>query len=246
MSDATVVILAGGKGTRLAPYTTVLPKPLMPVGDMPILEIVLRQLRHYGFRQVVISVGHLAELIMAFFGDGAKWELNIRYVIEDQPLGTMGPLTLIEGLTSPFIVMNGDLLTDVDYRALFEHHLAHGEEATVAVVTRKVQVSLGVLEYGPDGRLQAFREKPTSTYSASMGIYALRPSILDLIPPRKFYGFDNLMLDMLAAKRTVRVYPFDGLWLDIGRQEDYAVANETVQQHRDRFLPGAKSREGAT
>jgi len=237
-SDAVVVILAGGKGTRLAPYTTVFPKPLMPIGDKPILEIVLRQLRHYGFRNIVISVGHLAELLVTFFGDGSKFGLNIRYVSEDRPLGTMGPLTLVGDLKGPFIVMNGDLLTDIDYAALYAHHLSHGEEATVATVTRQIQVSLGVLEYNALQELLAFKEKPTTTYSASMGIYVLSPTVLDLIPANTFYGFDNLMLDMLAAKRHVRVFPFNGLWLDIGRPEDYSIANETVQQHRERFLPG--------
>lgn len=237
MPDTTVVILAGGKGTRLAPYTTVLPKPLMPIGDMPILEIVLRQLRHYGFRDVVISVGHLAELLRAFFADGSRWGLKIRYVSEDEPLGTMGPLRLIDGLMRPFMVMNGDLLTDIDYAALYAHHLGHGGEATVSVIPRQVQISLGVLDYDTECRLVGFREKPTTTYAASMGIYVFNPSILDLIPSGRYYGFDNLMLDMLAAGRSVHVRPFDGLWLDIGRPEDYAIANETILKHRDRFLP---------
>jgi NDP-sugar pyrophosphorylase family protein len=244
MPDSTVVILAGGKGTRLAPYTTVFPKPLMPVGDMPILEIVLRQLRHYGFRDVVISVGHLAELLVAFFGDGSKWGLKIRYVSEDQPLGTMGPLKLVEGLDRPFMVMNGDLLTDIDYAALLAYHVGHGCEATVSVVPRQIQVSLGVLEYDGQQRLTGFREKPTTTYHASMGIYAFNPSVLDLIPAGRHYGFDTLMLDMLKAGRGVKVRPFDGMWLDIGRPEDYAVANETVQKHRERFLPDAGGQGG--
>jgi NDP-sugar pyrophosphorylase family protein len=242
MLEATVIILAGGKGTRLAPYTTVFPKPMMPVGDLPILEIVLCQLRHYGFRNIVISVGHLAELLRAFFGDGSKWGLNIRFVSEDEPRGTMGPLKLVGSLTEPFVVMNGDLLTDIDYAALYADHLAHGKEATVSVVPRTIQVSLGVLEYDASQRLTGFREKPKSTYHASMGIYVFNPSVLDLIPEGKYYGFDNLMLDMLAAGREVRVRPFNGLWLDIGRPEDYAVANETMQTQRERLLPGGEQR----
>jgi NDP-sugar pyrophosphorylase family protein len=242
MQDATVIILAGGKGTRLAPYTTVFPKPMMPVGDLPILEIVLRQLRHYGFRNIVISVGHLAELLRAFFGDGSKWGLNIRYVSEDEPLGTMGPLRLVDGLDRPFIVMNGDLLTDIDYAALYADHLAHGHEATVSAVARTIQVSLGVLEYDGANVLTGFREKPTNTYHASMGIYVLNPSVLDLIPLRKYYGFDTLMLDMLKAGRTVKIRPFGGLWLDIGRPEDYALATDTMQNQRSRLLPGEAQR----
>lgn len=240
-SDVTVVILAGGKGTRLAPYTTVLPKPLMPVGDLPILEIVLRQLRHYGFHNIVISVGYLAELLRAFLGDGSRWNMNIRYVTEDKPLGTIGPLQLIDDLEEPFIVMNGDLLTDINYAELYDYHRQGPQEATVAVIEKKVQVSLGVLDTDSDYRLVGFREKPTHIYSASMGIYVYDPSIVDLVPRDTHYGFDNLMLDMLSQNRTVRTYPFDGLWLDIGRHEDYALASEMFELHRQRFLPAESS-----
>lgn len=237
MNDATVVILAGGKGTRLAPYTTVLPKPLVPVGTMPILEIVLWQLQHYGFRDIVISVGHLAELIMAFFGDGSKWGLKIRYVIEDQPLGTIGPLHLIEGLDKPFVVMNGDLLTDINYAKLYEYHRGGDQVGTVATAQREVGISLGVLEYDVEHQVTAFREKPRLSYSVSMGIYIFSPAILKLIPPRRYYGFDTLMLDMLSGGHTVRVYPFEGLWLDIGRREDFENAVEVFEANRSRFLP---------
>lgn len=241
-NDATVVILAGGKGTRLAPYTTVLPKPLMPVGDWPILEIVLRQLRHYGFRNIVISVGYLAELIRAFLGDGSRWNMNIRYVIEDKPLGTIGPLRLIDGLDKPFIVMNGDLLTDINYAELYNYHTQGEQEATVAVIEKKVQVSLGVLDTDSNNRLVGFREKPTHTYSASMGIYVYDPSIVEIVPRDIHYGFDNLMLDMLSQERMVRTYPFNGLWLDIGRHEDYALASEMFDTHRIQFLPPDSSK----
>jgi NDP-sugar pyrophosphorylase family protein len=236
--DVTVVILAGGKGTRLAPYTTVLPKPLMPVAEMPILEIVLRQLRHFGFRRIVISVGHLEGLIRAFFGDGSRWQMDISYVSEDIPLGTIGPVRLIEGLDKPFIVMNGDLLTDIDFAALYEYHSQGKQAATVATTTKRIQISLGVLEVDEDKRLIGFLEKPVHTYSASMGIYVYEPSIVTLIPSNTHYGFDNLMLDMMSRGQVVRTYPFDGLWLDIGRHEDYEHATEEFERHRDRFLPG--------
>ncbi|MGN6370728.1 MAG: sugar phosphate nucleotidyltransferase [Phycisphaerae bacterium] len=242
--NATVVILAGGKGTRLAPYTTVLPKPLMPVGEMPILQIVLSQLRYYGFRNVVISVGYLAELIMAFFGDGSKIGMNIRYAIEDEPLGTIGPVRRIEGLSESFIVMNGDLLTDIDYGALFDYHAQGKQLATVATYRRDVQVSLGVLEYDTERRMTAFREKPTNSYACSMGIYVYNRAIIEVIPPNVHYGFDNLMCDMLARNQAVKVYPYQGLWLDIGRHEDYQVATEQFHMHRKRFLPDAESSHG--
>jgi len=235
--DVTVIILAGGKGTRLAPYTTVLPKPLMPVGDMPILEIVLHQLKYYGFRKIAISVGHLAGLIRAFFGDGSNWQMDIRYVVEEKPLGTIGPLRLVGSLDKPFIVMNGDLLTDINFASLYEYHLQGEQKATVATTMKNVQVSLGVLDTDGDRRLIGFREKPVITYSASMGIYVYDPAILERIPPQTYFGFDNLMLDMLAGGQAVRTYPFDGMWLDIGRPEDYENASEEFRKHRKRFLP---------
>jgi NDP-sugar pyrophosphorylase family protein len=209
----------------------------MPVSEMPILEIVLRQLKYYGFRNIVISVGHLAELIRAFFGDGSKWQMNIRYVIEDKPLGTIGPLRLIEGLDKPFIVMNGDLLTDINFASLYDYHESGQQTATVATTTKKIQISLGVLDVDENRRLTGFREKPVYAYSASMGIYVYDPSIIKLIPPETHYGFDNLMLDMLSSGQTVRVCPFDGLWLDIGRHEDYEQASAEFERNRALFLP---------
>src|SRR6476646_3774409 len=142
------IIMAGGKGTRLAPFTTVLPKPLMPVDDQPILEVVIRQLSHFGFERITISVGHLAELIMAFFGHGERWGVEIDYLIEDEPQGTMGALRKMKLPDNPFLVMNGDVLTDLNFRALYEDHVHTGAQMTVAVVRRHVDVSLGVLEYG--------------------------------------------------------------------------------------------------
>lgn len=236
--DATVILLAGGKGTRLAPYTAVLPKPLMPVAEMPILEIVIRQLRHYGFRNIVISVGHLEGLIRAFFGDGSKWGINIRYVSEDVPLGTIGPVRLVDGLDKSFIVMNGDLLTSIDYGALYDYHSAGNQVATIATTTKEIRISLGVLDIDSDRKLVGFREKPVHTYAASMGIYVFDPSIIKLIPANTHYGFDNLMLDMLAREQVVRTYPFDGLWLDIGRHEDYEHASDEFERHREALLPG--------
>jgi NDP-sugar pyrophosphorylase family protein len=231
------VILAGGKGTRLAPYTTILPKPLMPVDDMPILEIVLRQLREYGFERITISVGHLAELIMAFFGNGEKLGLDICYAIEDQPLGTIGPLRLIDLGNQPFLVMNGDILTDLDYSALYRHHIDNGGLLTIATCRKSVDITLGVLEYGSDQSVTGFREKPRLAFDVSMGVYVMNPEIVEIVPPGVAYGFDRLVLDMLAGKRRLKVYPTEGLWLDIGRAEDYGSARDCFVQHRARFLP---------
>jgi NDP-sugar pyrophosphorylase family protein len=235
------VIMAGGKGTRLAPYTTVLPKPLMPIEDQPILELVLRQLRHFGFRRVTISVGHLAELIMAFFGDGRRWGLEINYAIEDTPQGTVGALRHMPPFDAPFLVMNGDILTDLDYDALYRDHLQGDALLTIAGYRRHVDISLGVLEYGADKTLHGFREKPRMHFDVSMGVYVMSPEIATVFPPTGAYGFDQLVRDLLQAGRPPHIHPFEGLWLDIGRKEDYEDAAETFRIHRSRFVRSART-----
>lgn len=240
------VILAGGKGARLAPYTTILPKPLMPIDDMPVLEIVLRQLKAHGFTKITISVGHLAQLLMAFFGDGGKLGLDIDYAIESEPLGTIGPLAQMKLPAEPFILMNGDILTDLDYSDLYLYHGRADSLLTIATCRKTVDITLGVLDY--DGRhvLQGFREKPRLPFDVSMGVYVMDPRIVDYVPPGKHYGFDELVLDLLERNVPPRVYPFDGLWLDIGRPEDYSLASECFLEHRDRFLPVARRSERVT
>lgn len=230
------IIMAGGKGSRLAPYTTILPKPLMPVEDQPILEVVIRQLAKYGFRQVTISVGHLAELIVAFFGNGRRWQVDIEYAIEDTPQGTVGSLRSIELPPEPFLVMNGDILTDLDYGALYRDHVQGDSLLTIAGCRRRIDVSLGVLEYGADRTLTGFREKPQIDFDASMGIYIMSPAIRSVFPAKGPYGFDQLVRDLLAADLPPRIFPFDGLWLDIGRKEDYESATEVFRTQRARFL----------
>lgn len=231
------IIMAGGKGTRLAPYSTVLPKPLMPVDDQPILEIVVRQLAHHGFRNITISVGHLAELIMAFFGTGERWGVKIDYAIEDSPQGTMGALRRIDLPREPFLVMNGDVLTDLDYSALYDDHLQNEGPLTIAGSRRYVDISLGVLDYGHDCVLTGFREKPRMHFDVSMGVYVLSPAVLATFPDKGPYGFDQLVCDLLASGRPPRIFPFEGLWLDIGRKEDYETATETFLSHRGKLLP---------
>lgn len=231
------VIMAGGRGTRLAPYSTILPKPLMPIGDVPILEIVLRQLKHFHFTDITLCVGHLAELIQAVVGGGERWGTAVRYYREDVPLGTMGALRKIALPSKPFIVMNGDVLTDLDYDALFRVHCESRAAMTIAAVKRHVDVSLGVLEYSQDNNLSGFKEKPRFSFDASMGVYVLSPEIVDrVIPDNRPFGFDDLVLALLSSGRPIRVFPTDGLWLDIGRREDYEVAVEVFHQHRSRFL----------
>jgi NDP-sugar pyrophosphorylase family protein len=230
------VILAGGKGTRLRPFTVVLPKPLMPIGEYPILEVVIRQLVRHGFDHITIAVNHQAELIKAFFGNGSRWNADIDYSLEVQPLGTMGPLKLIEDLPEKFLVMNGDILTDLDYAAFYERHTSGGHLFTVSSYEREHQVDYGVMETDGAGKLCGFHEKPTSRYEVSMGIYMVSRDVLRYVPSSRRYGFDDLMRDLLEAQETVNVARFDGYWLDIGRADDYARAIEEFGEMKARFV----------
>ena len=232
------VILAGGTGTRLRPYTVVLPKPLMPIGEFPILEVIVRQLARCGFDRITMAVNHQAELIKAFFQDGGKWGLRIDYSLEDKPLGTMGPLRLIGDLPRDFLVMNGDILTDLDFGKLHDDHAASDSVFTISSSCREEIIDFGVLETDGAGRLTNFREKPRSRYEVSMGVYMLSARVLSYIPPERQYGFDNLMLDLIAAGETIAVRRFGGYWLDIGRPDDYARAIDEFGAMRDRFLDG--------
>ncbi|MBE0417466.1 MAG: NTP transferase domain-containing protein [Coriobacteriia bacterium] len=231
------VILAGGKGTRLEPYTTVFPKPLMPLGDTPILEVVLRQLAHAGFGRATLAVGHLAELIEAFFGDGGKLGIPIDYSREDRPLGTAGPLALIEGLTEPFLVMNGDVLAAVDYAAFLDVHATSGAIASVLTARRATQVDFGIVEANERGEITGYIEKPTHEYYVSTGVYAFSPSVLRHIAPGEHLDFPDLVLRLINEGEHVRAVPFDGYWLDIGRHDDFARAQEEFAAKRALFLP---------
>ncbi|MDX2177063.1 MAG: sugar phosphate nucleotidyltransferase [Candidatus Sumerlaeia bacterium] len=225
------VVLAGGKGTRLRPYTTVLPKPLMPIGDRPILAIVLERLAEAGFRKVTLSVGHLAEIIMAFCGGGARWGLEIDYAHEDEPLGTIGPLRIIRDLGPRFLVMNGDVLTDLDLGDLVAFHAASGAEATVATHHRVLGIDFGVLGLDASGtRIAAFTEKPRIEHDVSMGVYVLDGTVLRFVPEGRAFGFDGLMAAMLAEGAPVAAFRHRGAWLDIGRPDDYERAQELFGQ----------------
>lgn len=229
------IVLSGGKGTRLRPYTVVLPKPLMPIGDYPILEVVVRQLVRHGFDHITLAVNHQAELIRAFFGDGAKWNVRIDYSQENQPLGTIGPLRLIKDLPQHFLVMNGDVLTDLDFAAFHDSHAVKNRIFTISSHQRVQKIDYGVLVSDETGMLCAFQEKPSTTYEVSMGIYMANRDILKFVPDAP-YGFDNLMLDLLASSRPVNVERFNGYWLDIGRPDDYMQAIEEFENLKNRFL----------
>lgn len=224
------VILAGGKGTRLRPYTVLFPKPLVPLGDRPILEVVLRQLASEGFLDVTLCVGHLSNLIMAYFGDGSGLDTgtHITYQHEDHPLGTAGPIAPCEGLTDPTLVLNGDVLTDMSFAAFVEQHQTSGAALSVAAARRDIPIDLGVLDFTPDGALQAYTEKPTLHYWSSMGIYAYSARALGSLVPGQRLDVPDLVQRLMSAGEAVHVVPWEGYYQDIGRPEDYEAATEAA------------------
>jgi NDP-sugar pyrophosphorylase family protein len=227
------VILAGGKGTRLAPYTTVLPKPLMPVGPMPILEIVLRQQYYFGVRDVTLACGYLSQLIEAYLLRHPLSKLmDIKYFVESRPLGTAGALRAIAGLDEPFLVMNGDILTAIDYAALFRHHQESGAALTIAVTQKRIKVELGVLVIDADCHVVGYDEKPVKEFPASTGIYVYDPRVLDYMVPDEHLDFPTLVLRLIKAGQTVSAYMTDQFWLDIGNKDDFDLAAEEFQKRR--------------
>ncbi len=230
------VVLAGGRGTRLAPYTTVFPKPLMPLGETPILEIILRQLASAGLTDVTLAVGYLSQLIQAYFGDGSEFGLSITYSRETHPLGTAGPLKLVDGLEDPFVVMNGDVLTTLDYRAFLDAHIASGAAATISTFTRSHTVDFGVIDSDESGNVVGYLEKPKSEYLVSMGVNAFSPEVLEFIGDGERLDVPDLILRLIAAGRMVRSVPFGGYWLDVGRHDDFALAAEEFEAHKSEFL----------
>lgn len=230
-----VVVLAGGRGTRLAPYTTVLPKPLMPVGDMPVLEILLRQLARNGLTTVHVAVGHLAGLLEAYFGDGSSFGVELRYWHESGPLGTAGPLAAIEAGSDRILVMNGDLLTTLNFKELVDVHVASGAAATVGVHRREVPIDFGVVKRDSLA-ISGFDEKPTLSYEVSMGVYVVERSAVALIPKDEHFDFPDFVLLMLERGLTVNAYLSDAFWLDIGRHEDYELAVRSFDELRGDLL----------
>lgn len=219
------VVLAGGKGARLSPYTAILPKPLMPVGDQAILEILIRQLKHNGFHRITVALGHLAHLVKAVLGNGDSLEVNIDYSIEDAPLGTSGPLLLIEPLDETFVVLNGDVLTDLSFQDVINFHRHNNAVATIATHKRNVNIDYGVV-YRQGNRMTGYEEKPTMNYEVSMGIYVLEPRVLQFIPQGSYQDFPDLVRILIENKEKVMCYPYEGIWFDLGRFEDFQKVQE--------------------
>ncbi len=231
-----VIILAGGKGTRLKPYTISIPKPLVPIGEYPILEIVIRRLKKCGFDDIVLSVNHMSELIKSYFGDGKKLGVNIRYLVEDQPLGTAGPLSLMRKTGNDFIVINGDVMTDLDFSKLTAYHKDGGQIATVVSFRKKVSVDLGILETGKGGLIKRYIEKPTLKYDVSAGIYVFKKKVLSYVNKGRRMDLPELVMRLVKEGEKVKAYNHNGLWYDIGTPSDYEKATEKFTRNRKLFL----------
>ena len=231
------VILAGGKGRRLEPYTAVLPKPLMPVGEYPILELILRQLRKSGVDEVILAVGHLAGLIQTYFSDGRDLGIKLTYHMEDVPLGTVGPLKAMEDMLDDpfFLVMNGDVMTDLDFRDVIEFHKKENSVLTIAVNRRDVFIDFGVVELS-ENRIVGYSEKPSLHYWVSMGVYVFSREALRFIPRGEKYDLPQLVWRLLEKNQKVSAYRYEGFWLDIGREDDFRKAQEEFEKRRDSLL----------
>ncbi len=234
------VILAGGKGTRLAPYTTVFPKPLVPLGNRPIIDIIIRQLNYYGFRDITLTVGYLAELIQAYFHNANDRlpGINLTYIKEQKPTGTAGSLSLVPRIDETFLVMNGDVLTTLDYSKLLAYHREKDGILTIGMHRKKVKIDLGVIETDGNCSVTGYLEKPEKEYMVSMGIYVYEPAVFKYIEPDIYLDFPDLVLRLLDKGEKVVGYPCDDYWLDIGRHEDYAEAQDEFERMEDTFLPG--------
>jgi len=230
-------VLAGGKGTRLAPYTTILPKPLMPIGDMPILEVMLLQMKEAGIEDVVLTVGHLSELLRAFFKDGGQFGINITYSYEQCPLGTAGPIALVDELNETFLVSNGDVLTTLNLRDLIQFHREQKAIATIATHPRQSKIDLGVIKKDGDYRIIGYIEKPVYDFTVSMGIYVFEPAVMSYVKRNEYLDFPDLIKTLIAAGERVVGYEFNGYWEDIGRPDDYARATRDFESMRAQFLP---------
>ena len=238
--DVQVILLCGGKGTRLKPYTAVFPKPLMPLGEKPILEIVLRQLKSRGFDKAFLAVGHGGDLIKTFFGDGRELGVELIYCHEERPLGTAGPLRAVEGLSDTFLVMNGDILTTLDFKEMIEFHRLSGGIMTVAEKGREVSIDYGVLELSEEGLLVDYKEKPALDYHVSMGIYVMDRAVRERIPAGVPFDMPDLIKGLIRKGEKICAYRGDHYWQDIGRPEDYRKAVEDFLNFEEVFIGGER------
>jgi NDP-mannose synthase len=229
------VVLAGGKGARLSPFTYVLPKPLLPLGQRPILDIVLTQLARAGCIKATLAIGHLGHYIEVYCGDGSRWGLEIDYFREEEPLGTVGAVAQIPRPDAPFVMMNGDVVSDVSIAELVEAHRSSGAELTIGSFRRTERDELGVIDTDGDGRVTGYREKPEHEYLVSMGIYVVTPAVIEVIPSGRRMDFPELVQELIGRERPVRVHVHSEFWLDLGRTDDFMRANEEAGEIFERL-----------
>ena len=233
------VILAGGKGTRLSPFTKVFPKPLVPLGDKPILDTILRQLKFFGFTHITLAVGHMADMFHTYARNGEQYGIEINYCVEDEPLGTVGPLRQMSDLEDRFLVMNGDLITNLDYREIIDFHKSQSALATIGTFQKDLKIELGIIHNDEDSHaIVDYVEKPVFNFKVSMGIYVFEKTILDYIEPNKYLDFPDLVKRLLADGQLVVSYPFSGYWLDIGNHSDYETAVEEYESIKENLHIG--------
>ena len=225
-----VVLMVGGLGTRLRPLTENTPKPMLKVGDKPILQTIVEKFAEYGYTNIVMCVNYKSHVIQDFFGNGSKFGINIEYIFEEQRMGTAGALSLLkEKPTEPFFVMNGDLLTNVNFEHLDDYHSANNSLGTMCVREYDFQVPYGVVNV-QDGKILSIEEKPTHKFFVSAGIYMLSPEVLEYIPENEFYDMPTLFEKMIATKQNVISFPLREYWLDIGRMEEFEKANDEYHE----------------
>ena len=235
------IILSGGIGTRLTPYTMVLPKPLVPIGHKPILDIIVRQLCYYGFTDITLTLGYLSEIIQAYFYNVNNHlpELNIKYIRESKPLGTAGSLGIIkDNITDPFLVMNGDILTSLNFKSVYNYHCKKDSVLTIATHNKQLTIDLGVIESDKNGYIEKYIEKPKKNFDVSMGIYIYSPIVLEYIKENEYLDFPDLVIRLIDKGKKVACYPNDSFWMEIGRPEDFVLAQEKFEQMKEIFLPG--------
>jgi NDP-mannose synthase len=225
------VILAGGLGTRLRPFTQVIPKPLLPIGESSVMEIQIRSLTQFGVDEIIIATNYMSDYVQAFLGDGSKYGVKLSFSKEDKPLGTCGPLSLLrEKLTEPFFLMNGDILTTLDFGKA--HTFATQSDANLVVMTKEIVMPFQFGKIISDGDyITGVEEKPDLKLESLAGIYILKPAALDFIPNETYFGIDMLIKKMLASNAKVAKYLMKEYWLDIGRIDDYQIAQDAYKEH---------------
>jgi NDP-sugar pyrophosphorylase family protein len=234
------VIMAGGKGTRLYPYSASFPKPLMPLGDKPVLELLLQRLKSVGVEEVILAVNHLRHLIQAYFGDGSSHGMSIIYSGEDRPMGTAGALgNMLDLLDETFFLTNGDLLTTMDFRQMAMNHVSEGADASIGVYERENKIDFGLIEFDDKNYLSEYREKPTSKYYVSMGMYVLQREAVRAHVGDGYLDMPTLLLKIHETKGKVVCFHGDCIWLDIGRPDDFALAQKMFEEDHDAFTCGS-------